>query len=81
MNKVPTVIIVIRYICIAFILYFIWGWNHTSIKILLTIIIFHSECLYIANRLKEKQMANIVSSQARAVLKKEIKEDDSNVKK
>ena len=62
MNKVPTLVIVLRYIAVAFLVYFIWIGNLTAIKILCTIVIFHSECIYIANRIKESQVAKIIAS-------------------
>ena len=61
MNNPINLIIILRYLAIAFLLYFIWIGNLTAIKILCTIVIFHSECLYVANRLKEREARRLVN--------------------
>jgi len=79
MNKTPTLIIVIRYIAIAFLVYFIWIGNLTAIKILCTIVIFHSECLYISNRLTEANARKLLNKMEATAKKTIVPDGGKNV--
>lgn len=60
MQKTSPIIITIRYILVAGLLFAIWTGCAWAIKLTCTLCIMHSEILYVINRLQEAKIAKIM---------------------
>lgn len=60
MQKPNIFVIILRYILVAVLAYYIWIGNMLAIKICLTLVIFHSESIFVSNKMKEAHALSVL---------------------